>query len=492
MLRSLRGRLIASHVGLIFIVIPLLGLALTFVLESQVVLQNLARQLTGQAVLVGQLLERQAALPGDPPWATPQAAQAFVDRIGPLFPGQLQLLSGQGLILASSDPSDLSRVGQRTRARGIDVALGGENFSRVLYSRDRQAEIADVLVPFRASDGTVVAIVRITDNLSTAQERFARLRVLIASVLAGGMLAGAILGLILAVTIERPLGHLTRAVETFGHTSSPQDVSTGSGPEDVRALARAFRDMARRIHDLEENRRYLLANIVHELGRPLGAMRAADRALMDGAGDDPELRDDLLKGIDGEIGRMEALLDELSGLRDMAAGRAPLRREPVTLSEWLPQLLAPWREAAGSAGLAWAADIPSDLPAVEIDPRRLGQAFGNLLSNAVKYTPPPGEVLVSAWADERHWHFRVLDTGPGVRPEEQERIFEPFYRTPPERRYPQGLGLGLAIARDLVRAHGGHVFLDSCDGSGACFTVTLPLSGPEPDDEAKRVAAATL
>ena len=69
----------------------------------------------------------------------------------------------------------------------------------------------------------------------------------------------------------------------------------------------------------------------------------------------------------------------------------------------------------------------------------------------------------------------MADTGPGIPEAEQERIFEPFYRTPPDRHYPQGLGLGLTIARNLVRAHGGEVFLDSCEGAGACFTVRLPL-----------------
>jgi signal transduction histidine kinase len=164
----------------------------------------------------------------------------------------------------------------------------------------------------------------------------------------------------------------------------------------------------------------------------------------------------------------------------MTAGRAPLRLQPVALSDWLGELLAPWRESALAAGLAWSAHIPAALPTVEVDPVRLGQALGNLLSNAVKYTPPPGEVRVSAWVDETQWHFRVLDTGPGVPAAERERIFEPFYRTPPERLYPQGLGLGLPIARDLIRAHGGAVILDSCPGSGACFTATLPLTDSPP------------
>lgn len=468
-LRSLRERLILSHVGLIVVLIPLLGLALTFVLESQVVLVNMSRQLTGQAVLVGELVKRDPQVLGDP-----AQSAAFVRRVVPLFPGELSLYDARGRLLASSDPPDPPEAGDFTDLPGLQVAVSGETYARTRYSGDQQAEVVEVIAPIYDAQGAVQCLIRITDHLSTAQERFVRLRALIASVLAAGMLVGAILGLILAVTMERPLRHLTRAVESFGHTPPTVDLDTERGPEEVRVLARAFQGMTVRIRDLEENRRYLLGNIVHELGRPLGAMRAAGRALIDGAGDDPDLRSDLLKGIDGEISRMEMLLDELSGLRDLAAGRAPLLAQPVALSPWLGELLAPWREATLAAGLTWSADIPAELPTVEIDPARLGQALGNLLSNAVKYTPAPGEVRVSAWADATRWHFRVLDSGPGIPRAEQERIFEPFYRTPPNRLYPQGLGLGLPIARDLVRAHGGNLILDSCPGAGACFTASLP------------------
>ena len=175
---------------------------------------------------------------------------------------------------------------------------------------------------------------------------------------------------------------------------------------------------------------------------------------------------------------MEQLLDELSGLRDWAGGNRALRLEPVSLTDWLNQLVAPWREAALAAGLAWQAEIPAGLPTVAVDPARLGQALGNLLSNAIKYTPPPGGVRVCASADDAAWQFQVADTGPGIPEEEQERIFDAFYRTPPERHYPQGLGLGLTIARNLVAAHGGEVMLDGYSGMGACFTVRMPLNTP--------------
>jgi signal transduction histidine kinase len=110
-----------------------------------------------------------------------------------------------------------------------------------------------------------------------------------------------------------------------------------------------------------------------------------------------------------------------------------------------------------------------------VDPDRLAQVVGNLLSNAIKYTPPRGTVSLDAGVEGEEVWIRISDTGPGISPEEQERIFAPFYRSRPGRRFPQGMGLGLSIASTLVAAHGGRLKLDSAPGLGSRFTVWLPL-----------------
>jgi signal transduction histidine kinase len=126
--------------------------------------------------------------------------------------------------------------------------------------------------------------------------------------------------------------------------------------------------------------------------------------------------------------------------------------------------------------LRWQATIPSSLPVLEVDPDRLAQVIGNLLSNAIKYTPPGGDVSFEAGLENDRVWLRVSDTGPGIIEEEQQRIFEPFYRSQPNRRFPQGMGLGLTIAQDLIIAHGGKLEVDSRPGQGSRFTVWLPKS----------------
>jgi signal transduction histidine kinase len=472
MLRSLRGRLIASHMLLLLIIIPVVGLALVYVLESRVVLANLARQLTSQGVLIAEMLQNDPAV-----WQDRGRAAAFVAHLDPLFPAKLTLLAPDGVALASSDPEDAGLIGERLALPGLADAAAGQPYSRVRYQRDARAEVVEIMAPAHDAAGQVVGIVRMTDRLANVAERFTSLRLLIAAVLAVGLGLGALLGLALAVTVEQPLEALTREVDAYSAGGSFAALPE-AGPLETRQLHRAFRRMDERLRALEEARRQMLANLVHELGRPLGSLRAAGRALLDGADADAGLRRELLAGIDGEIGRMAALLDDIADLRDRAAAGIELHRRPVALGEWLPQVLAPWRAAARAAGLRWQTDLAGDLPTVEVDPDRLAQALGNLLSNAVKFTPAGGSIIVASGVDAptaeaSAWWFRVADAGPGIPAEEQARIFEPFYRFPPDRRYPQGLGVGLTIARDIVAAHGGEITVESAAGGGATFTVRL-------------------
>jgi signal transduction histidine kinase len=118
-------------------------------------------------------------------------------------------------------------------------------------------------------------------------------------------------------------------------------------------------------------------------------------------------------------------------------------------------------------------EIPDGLPEANIDPQRLAQVVGNLLSNAVKYTESGG-VAVSAATGDGEIRIAVADTGPGIPPDEQRRVFEPFYRGQTPQRTTEGLGVGLSIARSLTDAHGGRLTLDSAPGRGSVFTIHLP------------------
>jgi signal transduction histidine kinase len=145
-------------------------------------------------------------------------------------------------------------------------------------------------------------------------------------------------------------------------------------------------------------------------------------------------------------------------------------------------MVSPWRQVAQDKGLEWRSEIAGTLPEIQADPDRLAQVLGNLLSNAIKYTSA-GTISIQARVEGGQVVIVVADTGIGIAPAEQARIFEPFYRSDRDRRFPQGMGLGLSIARDLVEAHGGRLTVESTPGQGSRFSVWLPLA-PVPTDPA--------
>jgi signal transduction histidine kinase len=198
--------------------------------------------------------------------------------------------------------------------------------------------------------------------------------------------------------------------------------------------------------------------------------------------------------MEDEINILRRLLDDLTGLYDQFVGSFIMEFKTVDLQEWLSALLLPQREAAQSKGLIWKSTVSDDLPKMNIDPGRLSQALGNLINNALKFTPAGGTsqalgnlinnalkftpaggtVEITAGRENNEIWIAVQDSGPGIPLEDQENIFTPFFRGRSETRFPQGMGLGLSIARDLVMAHQGKLTFESTPGEGSRFIIWLP------------------
>lgn len=469
MLRSLHHRLILSHVLPVLLIVPIIGIALIYVLETTVLLPALADELTGRAQLITRLAAGRPQI-----WTVQAEAQTFVSELRVDFPARIELLDTRGRLLASSDPADVERLGQLITEQALTDALQGQPSARTTYSRYLQTEIADVLYPVSNDNGRVVGIIRLSHRLASVQELFLEVRYLIITILALGMGVGVLIGLLLALNMGRPLRRATLAVIDLSRGNLHR-VQVERGPTEIRLLLRAVNTLAERLYGLEQARRQLLANLVHELGRPLGAVHSAIWALMGRAGNDENTRRELLSGMEGEVMRLERLLDDLAQLHGQVLGTLELDRQAINLATWLPQTLISWEQAAAAKQLQWQLEVPPDLPALEADPTRLAQAVGNLVSNAIKYTPETGHISVSAGQKNDQIWISVQDTGPGIAADEQAKIFDPLYRGHGTGRFPQGMGLGLNIARNLVMAHSGSIEVDSEPGRGSRFTIRLPL-----------------
>ena len=463
-MHSLRSRLILSHILPLLIVLPLVAVVLVYLLETQVLLTDMSEGITEKALLIAEAVHGQPEI-----WEDEEMADGFIGRVGVHVDERVLLIKPSGEILSAEG----NAVSQKQLSKEDLQALGaGERRVSVSYGLFRLS--GEVYVPVRNINHQLLGIVGVSQELVGLTNEFHRLRWWILGIAFLDLLLGVIMGVVLATRLEKPISRAARAVVDIADGRDVEPVPE-EGPEEIRRLSHAVNVLDERLRTLESIRKRSLANIVHEIGRPLGAMRAAVHVLRQGAVDDPDVREELLGGIENEIVRMEPLLDDLAQLHGQVEGTIVLQRQDVDLSAWLPPLLLPWRAAAVDKGLTWQAELPTHLPTIQVDPDRLAQALGNLLSNAIKYTPEGGRVEVTAGKTAQEVWIQVSDTGPGIPPEEQKRVFEPFYRSQEQRRFPQGLGVGLTLARDLVRAHGGELELTSTPGEGSQFTIRLPL-----------------
>lgn len=470
MISTIRRSLVLSHLIPLIIVAPLLGIVLVYLLETQVMLPSLGGELAEQAGLVAEMTNDQPGL-----WTDPARAQAFADRITPRLTAHLMLLDGSGRLLASSDgEGDAGQPEDPLDPAGLAQALAGVPVIQISNGRNLSHELADALAPVFNADGRVTGVVRLSRSLIGPHGHARLSRSLVAGALFIVMIVGAATSVALALDMSRLIQQITAAAEILAYEREPEPL-VAKGPRELRTLAEAVNFLAARLHRLEDARRRLLANLVHELGRPLGALLAAVQALQEGAWQDDALRGELFGGMEMQISRLQRLLSKLAYLYERVEGAPELDRRPVDPAEWLSVLLPPWRVAALQKGLRWEQSIPAGLPVLSADADRLAQALGNLISNAIKYTPAPGCVSVSAGTEAGELWLRVDDTGPGIYSEEQSRVFTPFYRGRAAGRFPQGMGIGLSIAWELVTAHGGRLTIDSAPDEGSRFTIWLPV-----------------
>jgi signal transduction histidine kinase len=239
------------------------------------------------------------------------------------------------------------------------------------------------------------------------------------------------------------------------------------GPSDVRRLARSFNEMTERLGEAERRRRELLADLAHELRTPLSVIRGNAEGMLDGLY--PLDRAHLDPVLD-ETKVMSRLLDDLRTLSTAEAGALRLHREQVDPATLVDDAVGSFRSQADAAGVTLEARMAPGLPAIDADPFRIGEVLSNLLSNALRHTPSGGSITVSAAATDRGVAFTVADTGSGIPAAALPHVFDRFAKGEGS----PGAGLGLAIAKSLVEAHGGELTAESDPGRGTTMRFVLP------------------
>jgi signal transduction histidine kinase len=267
-----------------------------------------------------------------------------------------------------------------------------------------------------------------------------------------------------------PLGELIEAAESVEAGNYGVRVPVRAhGPRELRSLARAFNSMSGRLESSERERRRLLADVTHELRTPLTIMQGNLEALLDGVYPaDPAHLEPILD----ETRVLSRLVDDLRTLSLAEAGALTLHREPTDVAQLLTDCVASFRIQGDAAGIELAMALDGVLPQAEIDPVRMREVLSNLLSNAMRYTPRGGTVRVGASVVDGKVRVSVRDSGPGIAAEALPHIFERFYKSDESR----GAGLGLAIAKSLIVAHGGEIDATSEVGHGTDMRFTVPIA----------------
>lgn len=264
-------------------------------------------------------------------------------------------------------------------------------------------------------------------------------------------------------------GHYEERVHVPGDPSKDEQ-------DELSQLALSFNQMAAKLEQVETMRRQLIGDISHELRTPLTAIKGSMEGLIDGV---LPANEETFHGIYREADRLQRLVSDLQELSQVEAGAYELHLQPIDVIDLVEATVKRLELQFGDKGVVIESDVPIGLPPVRADHDRISQVMLNLVGNALQYTPGGGRVRITAIRHEDEIYISITDTGIGIPAEHLEHIFTRFYRIDKSRsRVGGGSGIGLTIAKHLVEAHGGRIWVESPGpGKGSTFTFTLPIGG---------------
>jgi signal transduction histidine kinase len=321
--------------------------------------------------------------------------------------------------------------------------------------------------PIEAGGTTVGALV-VAKPRAELQSRWPVLLERMALAVGAGLIVA--LGLVwyMSRRLTKPVLALSRAADEVAAGRYDFELPGGRPGDEIGHLTHRFREMTERLGESQRRERAFLMAVSHELRTPVTAIRGHVDALREGLAEDPEAREASLAVIRAETDRLARLVGDLLDLARMEADQFTLEEAEVDVRQLLEQVYQTFTEEARRRGIDYECSLDAN-PVISTDGDRLLQIVSNLLDNAFAWTPDGGRIALGLAADNGTIAVSVQDSGPGIGPAERKRIFRPFWS-----RAGDGTGLGLPIARQLARALGGELALDSEIGRGARFELRLP------------------
>jgi signal transduction histidine kinase len=484
MFRTLQAKLLASYALVIFLCIFLTGTSLVLLLsnyQERLALTRLESVAAALAPRLPALLDQPASL---------QEVATRLDRASERLGQRLALLDAEGVVLKDTGFSlrgatiPLDRREPERRLPGVQQYREASGQEYYLIPLPVTALLAGEEQQNRSLSGFLALVVSSRDVRSGWIDLFPRL--LWAGLLS--MVVSVAVAAFLAHSITNPLRAMGEAATELAQGRRPGKIDV-KGQDETAQLARQFNSMAGEVVRSREAQRDFLANVSHDLRTPLTSIQGFSQAIIDGTASNPQEVSNSAHVILQEAERMDRQVGDLLDLARMDSSQAPVAREQTDLLNLLQRSGDKFARRAKEEDKVFQLNLPPSLPLLLGDPPWLERAFTNLLDNAVKYTPMGGTISLAAMeTGAGAVEVLVSDTGPGIPPEDQPRIFERFYRVDKSRAGAEGIGLGLAIVKEIVEAHGGEVGLSSQLGQGSRFTVRLPTlqapgAGKTKDDQ---------
>ncbi|MCL5997041.1 MAG: ATP-binding protein [Chloroflexi bacterium] len=472
---SIRARLIITYTLLFVVPFAVIGAVLLQALDHTY-LSRLQADMAMEASLIAESAVKAVEQGGTVQMAPMLRQSLFAPQSEP----RVLLFDINGHLVAGSDASFNSIIGRPLEEPGLRAAFSGLSMHGIELSQTAGAPIAYVAQPI-VDNGKVVGAVQLSYELDDIQTAENQLRMLI---IAAGFLVvlfAVLMSMWLARSITAPLLWLGVATADIANGNFGRRVTVDS-PVELADLAHSFNQMAEALQKTRQDERTTFANITHDVRTPLGSLRAAIEALCAGAANQQEPRDRLLHGMMIQVRYLTRLTDDLLRLAAYEGGGLVLRLGAIALPELLAQAVQSFDAQAQSRQIRLSTSVPTSLPLVRADPDRVLETLFNLLDNAMTYTPPGGEIRITAeMSSERScvW-IHVIDNGPSILPESLPHVFERYYRGNRSRMGARegasvNMGLGLSIVREIVKAHGGVIAVSIPPEGGVDFHFSLAI-----------------
>ncbi|MEI2578450.1 sensor histidine kinase [Scytonema sp. PRP1] len=396
--------------------------------------------------------------------------QVLVLRFGAAETITIRVFDTNGQLIATSSPQEDRQVTNWLKVPGINAAIKNreeQGVAKGVLTNDDRLYIAKPIV----RNDQLLGALRMSVTLQQFQRQFSTILWTVLGTLVFTLVVCTLISEWLARGISRPIQTMKNFAIRLGSGHFGDKLELRQSNE-LDQLALELNRMSERLASLDQERRAFLANVSHELRTPISNVFVTVEALRNGAARDPKVSDRFFQNVEDETKRLSRLIHDLLDLGRLEAGVTLLEKHNVQLNSLISRAVRAVESRMQNSRISAEVNV-ADLQ-IQGDSERLLQALLNVLDNAIKHSTPNSQILITGYKQAKQAVVTIRDQGQGIKESDLPHIFEQFY-TGDRSRKGRGVGLGLAIAKRIIEAHGGSVTATSQFGEGACFTIYLPL-----------------